>query len=215
MIQKMGLNPAEFEWTTETRPITGGGTYIVSKLVHTQSKYWIFFDTTRTVFSPGASKRTDDSVVLSGYLGGELNSRLESAGLWLEYLKREITAPDIWATVRQERAIAELTAAPNLDERQFDSHERESIRRQLNEVKLFLLKTTQLQIDERQFVEDRFQYFEESAQRLGRKDWLNLFLGGLLSIVILLSLPSSTAGELFRMASIALHACFQAVPRLP
>jgi hypothetical protein len=215
LVQKVGLNPTEFDWTTEKRPIVGGGTYLVSKLVHSPSQYWILFDIERTRFSPGARGRAEDEGVYSGYPGGELNRRLESADHWLEYLKREVTAPDLWGALRQEREIAELAAAPNLDERPFDDQEHAHIRRQLNELKLFVLAATQLQIEQRQFVEDRFKYFEESAQRLGRKDWLNLFLGGLLSIIIVLSLPSNTAGELFRMANAAFRASVNVVPRLP
>jgi hypothetical protein len=70
----------------------------------------------------------------------------------------------------------------------------------LDEINGYLLEGQHFAAEQSEFVERRFAYFKESSTRMGRKDWLNLLLGGLVSLAIGLALDPEKARGLLRLA---------------
>ena len=148
-------------------------------------------------YSPGKEKLIDEQYT------GDWSLQFSSFQDWISYLKREVEAPDLWGALKNEKDIINATVDTESNEL-FNEAEKLNIIKSLNEIKEFIYTSNVLQIEEKQFIESRFQYLIGSSERLGKKDWLNITLGVLINIILFLSLPSESAGELFRFVSISL-----------
>lgn len=69
------------------------------------------------------------------------------------------------------------------------------------------------QFDERQaaIIDVQFRYLDDSANRLGRKDWLLLSLGTLVTVIVALSLTQEQGNGLLRLALMLLHQSWDGV----
>lgn len=128
----------------------------------------------------------------------ELKKR--GATLWLEQLKKEVDAPDLWATIGQEKALSTAASSANLDNRPFTAAEQSLIATKLDEIKGYLLESQEFAAEQAENVERQFAYLGESSRRLGRKDWLNALIGALVSQAINLAVPPEVAQALLVMA---------------
>ncbi len=97
----------------------------------------------------------------------------------------------------------------------FSLTEREHISRSLGEIKAYLVATHSLSTARLAFVEERLRYLEDSAGRMGRKDWVNLVYGTLINIAVGAALASDAAKELLRLAGSALAWLLGGLPILP
>jgi hypothetical protein len=70
----------------------------------------------------------------------------------------------------------------------------------LDEIKSYLIKSRQLSDAQLQVLQARFDYMEESATRLGQKDWLNVVIGILVNIATTLALGGDSTRDLFQFA---------------
>jgi hypothetical protein len=70
----------------------------------------------------------------------------------------------------------------------------------LDEIKGYLLEGQQFAAEQCASIEREFAYLRESSERLGRKDWLNNLLGGLVGLAIGLALDPEKARGLLRLA---------------
>jgi hypothetical protein len=71
----------------------------------------------------------------------------------------------------------------------------------LSEIKQYLLTAHKL---DPELVEARLNYLIEAAERVGRKDWINLLLSVLVGIVIQAALPPESIRELLRFVGTVL-----------
>jgi len=199
LVQQSGLNLANFDWADEESEEwidTDSLEFKISVLTHRPTGYYCKFGGTHIEYSPGPDQRVetvnhrDRWAVKSGV-----------TQVWLEELRREVDAPDLWATIGQEKALS-TAASTTLDNRLFTAAEQNLIAAKLDEIKGYLLEEQQFAAEEAEFVEQRFAYFKESSTRMGRKDWLNLLLGGLVSLAIGLALDPEKARGLLRLAGV-------------
>lgn len=200
LIKSNGLDANEFIWeesySTQSHPL------IVSKIIHKSSGYYFIFDFLKDAhyceYSPGKEKLIDREYP------GSWSIQIYHFTEWISYLKREIEAPDLWGALQTEKNIINATVNTESND-SFNDDDKEKIKSSLNEIKEFIYASNVLQASDREFVEGRFQYLIDSSERLGKKDWLNITLGVLINIILFLSLPSESAGELFRFVSV----CFK------
>lgn len=132
--------------------------------------------------------------------GWQVQSKL--CAQWLSFLKRETESPDLWDAISDEARILESAASSDTSNAPFTAGEKAYILGGLTEVKQYLL--TAHRVDP-ELVESRLNYLIESSERLGKKDWLNLLLSVLVSIVINAALPPEATRELFRFVGTALR----------
>jgi hypothetical protein len=200
IINQFKMQPDEFLWEETKSGITQD--LIVSKLVHSKTKYFFRFDLTKgkhyCVFSPGETKHTDTQ------FPGSWDLQIDYFKDWLSYLKREISSPDLWSKIDKENILAKGVTESE-DNLPFTSMEFEKIQVSLNEIKEYILKTQSLSQNDVKFLETRISYLEESSKRLGRKDWISILIGVLANIIIGLALAPETAKELFKITSDALN----------
>ena len=212
------MNPAEFDWEDTSHDVHEEGYQRVRqclKLVHRPTGYYFEFadlDSTEhrwIFFSPGDNTLSDEKHSL-GWQG-----QFTHLVLWLDSLRLETNAPDLWATISQERELVEAASSATEENRAFNQDELRYIGQQLTEIKEFLFKTQDLSESHRRFVEDRLDYLAEAAGRVGCVDWKNQLVGVLLGIAMQTALTSDATRELFRFAWTALGQLFGGTPALP
>lgn len=208
LLKKQGLIPSEFEWRATSIP-QGVDESPNPVLVHGSSGHFFEFgcdenDGERYArYSPGKELRENAEFKLRGWA-----QQLGVFSLWLNYMKREIETPDLWAAVSQEPQLAIAASEPGASNAPFTQTEVLEVARQLGEIKEFLFTTQHFDEAHRQFVTDRLNYLKGASERMGRKDWLNVALGVFASLAMQAGLNSDAARELFRFAASALSSLF-------
>jgi hypothetical protein len=211
-IQAAGLNPAEFERTEASSPRANGH---VPVLHHPPSKATFTFDFDDTQhwadYTPGNDRPRDERA--AGNWDGQLNYVKQ----WLEYLKREWHAPNLWAELRaQRRLVTAIGGASDDSNAPFGLEEQKEIARQLAEIKTYVRKTYQLNESQYEAIDARLDYFAEAAKRLGRIDWRNAFIGAFLGAVLQAVLPPEPVQDIISLALRSVgHAFGVDIPELP
>lgn len=211
IIKEMGLTPAEFEWSAPPDPASQSPSF--SDIFHTQ---WpkITHTPTGCYFSFGSSSVSNNQFYIKYFPSAEqfAETQIETDGswsntirifeIWLGIVLREHTEPDLWSTTDNKALIAEeLTEFENSS---FSLDEQVRISKAIVELKSFLLSTRQHSSEQIQFIEERLNHLDESAKRLGRKDWITLAMGTLTNIVVGVALAPDAARELVRNAGLLL-----------
>ncbi len=202
-IRESGFSPSEFQWQTINSQL--GGAVQVPQIVHMPTQSYFDFDNGGannflTTCAPG--ENTPKATA-----GGTVNwpAPLNHFKNWLSYVKRDIETPDLWAMSGGETELIDAVSDSSEDNSRYSTTELSQISTAINEIKEFIVNTHQLSGERLNFIELRFAYLIEASERVGRKDWKNLLLSVLFSIVISLSLPQEASGELFRFTSAVLH----------
>jgi hypothetical protein len=198
LLNEFGFDPADFEWSEIEREEfvqrRHSRTFRVSVLKHRRSQYYMIFGGVHVVISPGITRKVDGEEHL-----GQWGFKENYCRIWLNELRKEVDAPDLWASVGQERMLS--NAASSTSENQpFNPSERNTIAAQLHELKRYLLAGHQFQAEQAEFIEGQFKYLKEASERLGRKDWLNVALSGFVGLIVELALDPDKAKGLLAMA---------------
>jgi hypothetical protein len=151
-------------------------------------------------FSPGFTERVEGIDHRDDW-----GRRAELTSRWLEELRREVEAPDLWATIGQEKVLPTAALSARLDNRPFAPDEQLVIDAKLDQIKAFLLNGQQFATAQAESVEQEFAYLKESSKRMGRKDWLNILLGGLFGLAVTLALDPEKARSVMRLAGTMLQ----------
>jgi hypothetical protein len=214
IVQSAGLDPAEFEWT-ERRSIDSP--IPAPALVHRPSNAWFTFDFDALAqhhlghYSPGTE--TAEDVMRAGSWAAHLTNVAQ----WLQNLKREFYAPNLWDELAKQR---ELTAATepsdDADNAPFTLEEQEKIASQLREIRELLVRTERLEGERLRAVESRLDYLQEASTRMGRRDWLNIFYGAVFSWALTALVSPDSAREVLIAAAQGLGDLFGGgIPQLP
>jgi hypothetical protein len=216
-IQAAGLDPADFEWRTHTK-VTGAGRTRANETIPVlwfqKSKYFFAFEYPTggsghaARFSPGEEHLTDHRGATTWI------NQLRLVDHWLEYLKREVTAPDLWGAVAEGSTLLQGATGSASENTPFTSSERERIAASLRELKDYAIATYQLTTDQTASLEGRIQYLIEASGRLSRKDWINAAVGALMGFVMTAALQGDQARDFILMTGRALNWLFQNVPLL-
>ncbi len=198
LIEQYDFDPSEFEWTqddaveTQYRQEYYGR---ISVLIHRPTNFYCKFGRIRITFSPGARFRVESQVHQAVW-----SLKLDFVRTWLAELRKEVDAPDLWATIGQEKALSTAAASADLDNRPFTAAEQKLIATKLDEIKAYLLDGQEFAAEQGAAIDREFAYLKEAAERMGRKDWLNILLGGLFGLAVSLALEPEKARGLLRLA---------------
>jgi hypothetical protein len=210
-IQAAGMDPNDFRWSNHTR--INGDLTISPTLIHKKSDYYYNFDSQGSdhtaLLSPGADHLKE------GRKPGTWENQRAYVAEWLGYLKREITAPDLWGAVAAGSKLLRGATGTAGENTPFTSTERERIAASLRELRDYAVATYQLKADETASLEGRIDYLIEASGRLGRKDWINIAVAVLMGYVLLVVLPPEQARDFIMMAGRALNWLLQSMPLLP
>jgi hypothetical protein len=214
LIVEAGIPPTDFDWIEEDRGelcLTRNGfetlPFYVSVLSHKTTKYYFNFGHEKIVLSPGSKSKVETRAIDDWF------EKQQECRRWLLRVHKEANAPDLWAVIGRETALARA-ASSSLENRRFTVDEIKLISAGLEEIRAYLIQSQNFAQEQRNYIEQQFQYFRQACDRVGRKDWLNLVLGGLLGLAIELALDPEKAGSLIRVAGSALQFLWTGVRHL-
>ena len=117
---------------------------------------------------------------------------------WLQEVKQDLDTPDLWAELRHETELLEAGSNKVIENTLFTLEEQREIARRLNKLEEDVRRALSLSGPQTQVLHERIDYLVEASNRLGRKDWLNTFIGVTLSFVLTAALAPEAARALFR-----------------
>ena len=143
-ILREGFNPHDFAPFRNRNTDDGSP---VTRLTHTPSGFHIdFVDDQGVEFSPGAGRLTD-------YLAGR-DFGLQFVGFcnWLDNLKRETEAPDLWAEPRSQKDLVALSRSDSSDNSPFTEIERRRVEKGIEELRHYLLESAAIELDRHEII---------------------------------------------------------------
>ena len=206
----IGLNPADFEWGVCQSSMAHD--LSVSILCRRGTPFFFVFDFNAnkqhwSKFSPGREKHIEEEN------SGTWDQQCQTVKRWLEYLKREVSSTDLWASVSRETAIVAAQDAEN--NTPFLRDEIDRVAASIGEIREYVRTTQQLNEAHMRFVEARLGYLAEATQRMGRKDWINMAVGVFTNIVVGVAMNPERAREFFQFIGAALAWAFSGQLLLP
>lgn len=210
-----GLNPSDFQWReAPVDPVPG---YFdaahVSEIAHRSTEYQFRFDLRGNNdhmchFSPGPNAPEEFRPC------DNWHTMLVWVKQWALRLKQELDAPDLWAPYLVEDRFLRASIAAGSDGT-FTKEEKPNLHAALDQIKHQLLDHIGVQEEFRSVVSERFDYLKEAADRSRRPDWINIFLGTMLGLIVTVAIPAEEAREWLGFASDALSDIFEFVKHLP
>ena len=209
-ITEAGWNPTNFTWTSVTSSYSRSSQ--VSQLNLNGSSFHFKFENISSEFncsfSPGKQFITEHKRTSS------FTSQLTVFKDWVKYLSREVKSPNLWAEIANNSALLET----NLDgdsNKKFTKTEKKVIADGIEEIKQYLLTTQKLDLT---LIESPLKYLVESSDRLGRKDWKNILIGTIISIIIQGGVAGYAAQEILHfvwtvLSAILVHKLY--LPEMP
>ena len=129
-----------------------------------------------------------------------------SLEFWISNILRETEVPDLWDGLdRDNQLLQDATDEQPSDNLPFTQAELPKVRECLENIKAYVLKTHELSEAQIKIVDARFEYMEEAATRLGRKDWINIVISGLLGLATTLTFSGDSTRDLFQFVGQAVR----------
>lgn len=182
VLVKAGLDPNEFQWVTvESQTMSAPLPPMVDALAHTGSNWFFKFDWTHgiderlSVFEPGADRVHNVARAV------DWKMQLLHVRLWCESLRRELDAPDLWATSRS--LVFPDLSGPE-ENSPFSEVEIKQIGTALDDVATRIEASGQVPAPELSKILAELQALREASTRVGRKDWKTMLLGALVGLVV-------------------------------
>ncbi|MDP9261267.1 MAG: hypothetical protein M3O89_04765 [Actinomycetota bacterium] len=177
-IESAGLDVARFEWKALPSRFRAGGT--VSALQLRSTPYFIAFDFQNDVWNRVTFYSPGDSEMVERAEAASWDDQLRHVRNWIAFMKRELEAPDLWATASNEAAL--LALPDQRKNTRFTARELRLIHAQLQEFKQFLEKNANATTEGLASIDQRLNYLEDAAKRQGRVDWKNIAVSTVLGI---------------------------------
>jgi hypothetical protein len=131
---------------------------------------------------------------------------------WLQEVKRDFETPDLWAELRREVHLLGVGSNEVTENTLFTQDEQKQIAEQLRGLAKHVSDSSSLSEAQKQILNEKIDYLVEGSRRLGRKDWLNTFIGVTLGYLLSTALPPDVAHGIF---STCLRAIGLLYPELP
>jgi len=135
----------------------------------------------------------------------------------VEFAKFDADTPDMWEKLQREQELLDTAQYESLGNSPFTADEQTEISNQLREIKEYVKKTYSLSDEQMASIETRFDDAEEASRRIGRKDWLLLFSGIILTLIVTDLIPPDVAQHILTMVLHGLGHLFggEAPPQIP
>lgn len=108
---------------------------------------------------------------------------------WLEEVKRDLETPDLWAEFQREAKLLEAGSDAVTENRPFTPTEQREIAARLQELAKYARETYSLSRVQTKALDAKLDYLVDASNRLGRKDWLTVFVGAILGYIVAAALP--------------------------
>jgi len=138
--------------------------------------------------SPGEEQIMDSTPKITWY---ETLNIFEN---WLYYLQREVTSPNLWQQFKTE--ISEIKFINNFNNEKISFSEYTEISEKIDILKSSL-SSIPLILNQQNEIILRLDHLSETAKELGKFDWINLFVGTIISVVIQLNVTRENANAIW------------------
>jgi hypothetical protein len=103
---------------------------------------------------------------------------------WLSYVKLDLKTPDLWAELhRGDRLLFSATSDDVTENSRFTPDEQNEIATRLQTLAEDARRTYSLSAEQMRVLEAKLDYLVNAARRLGRKDWLIVCAGVILTLL--------------------------------
>jgi hypothetical protein len=199
-IKEAALDPASFVWSEAPSKLRDDTT--VSNLEHRDSGFYFLFDHGRDSAygshflecHPG-----EDIPVYREYSGG-WDTLKQSFLTWLRSVKRELETPDLWSQLANEPALIAVVSNLPPGNEPLTAEEQTKVADAVAEIRAYLKEREVLDEQRWNSVDEKLDSIIEASQRLGRKDWILLTVGSLVSIFVSGAFAPDQAAVYFQFA---------------
>jgi hypothetical protein len=117
---------------------------------------------------------------------------------WLGEVKSDLRTPDLWAELhRDDQRLFSATSDDVTGNTRFTPDEQNEIAARLQTLAEHAKRTYSLSAEQVRVLDAKLAYLVNAARRLGRKDWLNVCAGVILTLIIGAVLPPSAPRDMF------------------
>jgi hypothetical protein len=177
-----GVDPARCKLRLKHEPDSGT---IEIRDVLTRS--WFRFTLLLTEY--GLAYNVPDGPAAAGYEVKQWGNVLEQLEYWASEVAYVTSTPDLWAELQQMPEVLTAAQAADASNASFTPDEQAGIGRHIDEIKQLVREQFELTSEQLAAIDQRLDDGKESSKRLGRKDWLMAFYGGLISTVMTDEIP--------------------------
>jgi hypothetical protein len=214
MIVDAGFKRSDFHWGATDGAFSGWPETDVPCLFHTATGFFCAFALApidRAVqYATGV--RTGDHVIVVG--PGRESPREQHSYLswdnavlyirqWLEHLRREIDAPDLWSLPDVGQSLTALAGSSQPND-PFAPGEVARIQQSLADARAEIEALGDVTHEQLEQVVGHLEHLAQASERFGRKDWVNLLLGATVSLVVQTAMPPDVAKAVFQALGRAL-----------
>jgi hypothetical protein len=115
-----------------------------------------------------------------------LKERVEA---WLREVRTDLEMPDRWAELKQVAAVLGTAQSDGASNAPFTADEQAEISRQLDEIKNIVRANFELTSEQFAVIDKRLDEAKEASERVGRKDWVLIFYGAVMSTLMTDAVP--------------------------
>jgi hypothetical protein len=137
------------------------------------------------------------------------------AAEWAGHVKDYVDTPDLWAEMLAQRELLSEASLGSLENTPFTPAERAAISAQLRDIKNYIKDNASLTGEQFKQAEARIDEAEAASRRLGRKDWLLLFLGTTVQLYVTDMVPATVVQHITSLVLQGLGHLFGFGPSLP
>ncbi len=121
---------------------------------------------------------------------------IENFEQWLSNLRREIAAPNLWDKFKEN--ISEIKYFNDFDNQNFSYSEYSTIIQKIDILKNSL-SSVPLILDQQKEIFKKLDHLCDKAKDLGKSDWINLFVGTIISVIIQLNVTNENANAIWNL----------------
>jgi hypothetical protein len=121
---------------------------------------------------------------------------MQQVELWLAAVKADIETPDLWAELQRDAELFQAATDEAIENTPFTSAEQEEIAGQLRELRDHVSRAHSPSESQMRLLDERLDYLAAAAGRVGRKDWLFMVAGVMLSYALEAALPPEAARDI-------------------
>ena len=184
-IQAVGLDPKEFDLddfddTVRIKYRWSASYFIVSR---------------RSGYYAGESLVGDGIVWPTG--PSSWQALMPRVSWWLQEVKQDLDTPDLWAELKREAQLLGAGSSVVTENTVFTVDEQREIAGHLKKLGEYVSDTHSLSKAQIQALGEKLDYLVDASSRLGRKDWLNAFIGAILGFVFTTAFAPESARTIF------------------
>jgi hypothetical protein len=133
---------------------------------------------------------------------------------WLKEVKQDLDTPDLWAELQRDAQLIGVGFNKVTDNTPFTADEQIEIAARLQELAKSARDTYSLSQEQIRALDAKMDYLITAAGRLGRKDWLTVYIGAILSFILGAALPSESVHGLLLTSLRAMGLLYPELPMI-